>query len=146
MQRVHGSTTHSQPKVSGAADHSRAHSSCYSLSCCPAARMGAHRSNCLSNGGQVVQRWCSSCCAVGCLTLVALGADLVCAEKRKLNAYESIEYFAPNSSVYRKWLARQVGLYLGEMPAAARSRPACPCSTDGDIPVSVLQHGKPRSS
>lgn len=28
-------------------------------------------------------------------------------EKRKLNAYESIEYFAPNSSVYRKWLARQ---------------------------------------
>jgi hypothetical protein len=30
------------------------------------------------------------------------------AEKRKLNAYESIDYFAPNSSVYRKWLARQV--------------------------------------
>lgn len=30
------------------------------------------------------------------------------AERRKLNGYESIDYFAPNSSVYRKWLARQV--------------------------------------
>jgi hypothetical protein len=29
-------------------------------------------------------------------------------EKRKLNVYESIDYFAPNSAVYRRWLARQV--------------------------------------
>ncbi|WIA10530.1 hypothetical protein OEZ86_000660 [Tetradesmus obliquus] len=28
-------------------------------------------------------------------------------EKRKLNLYESIDYFAPNSAVYRRWLARQ---------------------------------------
>jgi hypothetical protein len=30
------------------------------------------------------------------------------AEKRKLNSYESIDYFAPNSAVYRRWRARQV--------------------------------------
>lgn len=29
-------------------------------------------------------------------------------EKRKLNVFESIDYFAPNSAVYRRWLARQV--------------------------------------
>eukprot|EP00878_Enallax_costatus_P009157 GHUV01009572.1.p1 GENE.GHUV01009572.1~~GHUV01009572.1.p1 ORF type:complete len:712 (+),score=175.93 GHUV01009572.1:218-2353(+) len=28
-------------------------------------------------------------------------------EKRKLDVFESIDYFAPNSAVYRKWLARQ---------------------------------------
>lgn len=34
-------------------------------------------------------------------------------EKRKLNVFESIDYFAPNSSVYRKWLVRQVGKSSG---------------------------------
>lgn len=31
------------------------------------------------------------------------------AEKRRLNNFESIDYLPPNSMVYRKWLARQVG-------------------------------------
>lgn len=30
------------------------------------------------------------------------------AERRKLNHFESIDYLPPNSTVYRKWLARQV--------------------------------------
>eukprot|EP00882_Tetradesmus_deserticola_P024448 GHRQ01026718.1.p1 GENE.GHRQ01026718.1~~GHRQ01026718.1.p1 ORF type:complete len:157 (+),score=46.94 GHRQ01026718.1:394-864(+) len=45
-------------------------------------------------------------------------------EKRKLNVYESIDYFAPNSAVYRRWLARQVRS-LATAPAGNRHvRPA----------------------
>lgn len=40
--------------------------------------------------------------------VIVIMCALSTAEKRKLDVFESIDYFAPNSAVYRKWLARQV--------------------------------------
>ncbi len=34
-------------------------------------------------------------------------------ERSKLANVESIDYLAPNSAMYRKWLARQVGKHGG---------------------------------
>jgi len=39
------------------------------------------------------------------------------AERRRLSHYESIDYLPPNSTVYRKWLGRQVGVAAGAVAA-----------------------------